>query len=167
MKNVILIVPLLIILVLSCQKKTHETTLEENTKDAEVEVEFNTFKGSGIEPYWTLTIEEGMISFDSPVEGFQKIKTPYTEPIEVTDKNVLYYHIETESQLMRIALKNEPCIQSGSGETSSYASKVSIRRGIDIDFTEFTGCGNFNFVFNKNHLSKKAESSELDSACFF
>ncbi len=101
------------------------------------------FKASGTEPFWTLEINEEMIRFTSLLEGLALFTTPHVEPDRAQDANVKMYRADVESGQIRIQIKQEPCTNAMSGEQSPYRVDVSIRRGIDKDFTMVTGCGEY------------------------
>jgi len=134
--------PLLLLFLLpGCKNQTANPTPELNInqqlsmKPDQSDQPFFKAKGSG----WTLSISDRRIAFNSNKNGFTSFNAPHTEPILVMDANIKNYRSEPEAGVIEVQIAQGECKNS----TSSYAVTVRVKRGIDEDYTEFKGCGNY------------------------
>lgn len=96
---------------------------------------FFTAEGKG----WTLSISDRRIAFNSDKSGFTSFNAPSTKPIPVMDANIKNYRSQPEAGIIDVKIAQGKCTDT----TSAYTVTVRIKRGIDKDFTEFQGCGDY------------------------
>jgi heat shock protein HslJ len=99
------------------------------------------FRGTGNEPDWNLKISEKIIEFTSLKPGFESLSGAHVEPLRAMDANVKMYRITTASGIMIIQIMQQECINTMSGEKSSYSVRIEIVK--DTVSTFFNGCGNY------------------------
>ncbi len=109
-------------------------------------------KARGTEPFWGLEITEDMIRFTSLVNGFEKYHTPAVDLVRAADANVKMYIATTESGTIKIQVVQATCTNAMSGKESGYQVRVEIKRGTDINFTVFEGCGEYIVDYRLNDL---------------
>jgi heat shock protein HslJ len=99
------------------------------------------FRASGNEPECSLKISEKTIEFTSLKPGFESFKSVHVEPIRAMDANVKMYRVATESGSMIIQIMQQECVNTMSGEKSSYSVRIEITQ--NNNSTNFSGCGNY------------------------
>ena len=93
---------------------------------------------------WTLKLDfEGDFQFKKD-DGFV-FSTPAVEGNRAQDSNIIRYRAVVESGEMTIQLYQQECFDSSTGLKLPYKVTVEIKRGIDKEFTDYKGCGNYNF----------------------
>ena len=99
------------------------------------------FRGNGNEPDWNLKISEKTIEFTSLKPGFESLTGDHVEPIRAMDANVKMYRVTTGAGLMIIQIMQQECINTMSGDKSSYSVRIEIVK--DNNSTFLSGCGNY------------------------
>jgi heat shock protein HslJ len=95
------------------------------------------FSGSGND--WDIKISEESISFHSDASEISRFSAPTPEPIRVADANIKNYVAYTEAGSIDVQITQGICQDS----LMAYEVTVKIKRGIDSDYTEFNGCGDY------------------------
>jgi len=139
---------LIILLIISCKSAattTKETVKNESTPTYKKQIENLEngiyFRGNGNEPDWSLKISEKTIDFTSLKPGFESLTSTHAEPIRAMDANVKMYRVATAAGLMIIQIMQQECVNTMSGEKSSYSVRIEIvKDGIS---TFLSGCGNY------------------------
>ena len=139
---------LIILLIISCKSAattTKETVKNESTPTYKKQIENLEngiyFRGNGNEPDWSLKISEKTIDFTSLKPGFESLTGAHAEPIRAMDANVKMYRVATAAGLMIIQIMQQECVNTMSGEKSSYSVRIEIvKDGIS---TFLSGCGNY------------------------
>lgn len=98
------------------------------------------FRAMGNEPEWSLKIGESQIEFTSLKPGFEKFNSPYAAPVKAMDANVKRYNMSTEAGTMMVAIEQQNCTNTMSGEAFSYEVRIEIYNGNKTTAT-FSGCG--------------------------
>lgn len=99
------------------------------------------FRGSGNEPDWSLKISEKTIEFTSLKPGYEVLNGDHVEPIQAMDANVKMYRVSTAAGLMIIQIMQQECINTMSGDKSSYFVRMEIIK--DNRSIHLSGCGNY------------------------
>lgn len=99
------------------------------------------FRGVGNEPEWSLKIFDKIIAFTSLIPGFESLSGAHVEPIRAMDANVKMYRVATESGSMNIQIMQQECVNTMSGDKSSYSVRIEIIK--NNNSTNFSGCGNY------------------------
>lgn len=127
------------------QQESGGTSHKSTTTESNIQAKFT----EGIEFYGTGS--DWMISLDvdndfvfKKVDGFI-FSTPAVEAVKAQDANVSRYRAQVESGEMIIQLYKQECINESTGQKFPYRVTVEIRRGIDKEFQNFEGCGQFTF----------------------
>ncbi len=100
------------------------------------------FYARGNEPFWSLDMDFGNNYAFKTMEGFQ-IKVPPVEGTKAMDANVTRYFAEVESGTLIITIQEEKCRDTMADEVFDFAVRVQVKSGIDADFKEYSGCGNY------------------------
>jgi heat shock protein HslJ len=147
MKKCILLLSVFL-LISSCKSassKTKEVAKTEPTAEYKQQMENLDqgiyFRGVGNEPEWSLKISEKTIEFNSLKPGFESLSGAHVEPIHAMDANVQLYRVENSLGLMIIQIMQQECINTMSGEKSTYSVRIEIVR--DTVSTFLSGCGNY------------------------
>jgi heat shock protein HslJ/uncharacterized membrane protein len=101
------------------------------------------FRANGNEPDWSLKIFEKAVEFTSLKLGFESLKGAHVEPIRAMDANVKMYRVATEKGTMNIQIQQQECINTMSGDKSSYSVRIEIVKGNLDNATNLNGCGNY------------------------
>lgn len=129
----------------SASPKTKEVAKTEPTPEYMQQIEnLNQgiyFRGVGNEPEWSLKISEKLIVFTSLKPGFESLSGVHVEPIRAMDANVQLYRVETSAGLMIIQIMQQECINTMSGEKSTYSVRIEIVKDTVSKF--LSGCGNY------------------------
>ncbi|PVX47818.1 heat shock protein HslJ [Flavobacterium sp. 103] len=99
------------------------------------------FRGNGNEPDWNLKISENTIEFSSLMPGFETLTGNHVEPLRAMDANVKMYRVTDKSITMIIQIMQQECVNTMSGEKSSYSVRIEIVK--DNNSTFLSGCGNY------------------------
>jgi heat shock protein HslJ/uncharacterized membrane protein len=99
------------------------------------------FRAVGNEPEWSLKISEKTIEFTAMKLGFEKLTSPHVEPVRAMDANVKMYRFVTETGTMSIQIMQNDCVNTMSGDKSSYSVQIEIAKGNKT--SSFSGCGNY------------------------
>ena len=94
------------------------------------------FVGRGNEPFWRLSIVPGENISIRVLDG-DSATTPVPEPISNENGKELIYETETGSTSLRIAISEEECFDSMSGERFTHSVNV------ELNGRELKGCGRF------------------------
>ncbi|WP_269222782.1 META domain-containing protein [Flavobacterium sp. IMCC34518] len=147
MKKCILLLSVFL-LISSCKSvsaKTKEVAKTEPTTEYKQQMENLDqgiyFRGVGNEPEWSLKISEKTIEFNSLKPGFESLSGAHVEPIRAMDANVKMYRVETSAGLLNIQIMQQECINTMSGEKSTYSVRIEIVK--DTVSTFLSGCGNY------------------------
>lgn len=147
MKKSIQLVPI-ILLIIGCKSTVsvpNEATKTEPTfaykqQMENLEKEFY-FRGNGNEPDWNLKISEKTIEFSSLIPGFESLTANHVEPLRAMDANVKMYRVTDKSITMIIQIMQQECINTMSGDKSSYSVRIEIVKNKNSTF--LSGCGNY------------------------
>ncbi|MCG2461857.1 META domain-containing protein [Flavobacteriaceae bacterium F89] len=101
------------------------------------------FKGVGTEPFWGVEISGEKIKFTSLSEGLETFSTPAVEPVRAADADVKRYRAHTEGGELSVQITQGDCSDGMSDKNYGYKVTVQIKRGIDTDFRNFEGCGDY------------------------
>ncbi|AZJ33670.1 Heat shock protein HslJ [Tenacibaculum mesophilum] len=151
MKNLIPILLSACLVISACSNKKEKKTSEEKTVTTTDSVSKtptatkNTitdayFKGHGVEPFWSVTISDKMITFKTPTDS---ISTPHIEPIYAQDSNVKLYTLHTELAALKIEIIQMECINAMSGKSFPYSVTLKYKKGKETEFTTLEGCGQY------------------------
>jgi heat shock protein HslJ len=99
------------------------------------------FRGNGNEPNWNLKISEKIIEFNSLKPGFESFISNHVEPVRAMDANVKMYRVTDKSVTMIIQIMQQECINTMSGDKSSYSVRIEIVKNNKSTF--LSGCGNY------------------------
>ncbi len=99
------------------------------------------FRGSGNEPRWSLKISEKNIQFTSLKSGYESLSGHHTEPLLAMDANVKMYRVPITDGTMIVQIMQQECINTMSGDKSSYSVRIEIVKDNKSEF--FNGCGNY------------------------
>lgn len=99
------------------------------------------FRGNGNESDWNLKISEKIIEFTSLIPGFESLTGSHVEPLHAMDANVKMYRVTDKLVTMIIQIMQQECINTLSGEKSSYFVRIEIVK--DNNSTFLNGCGNY------------------------
>ena len=99
------------------------------------------FRGNGNEPDWNLKISEKTIEFTSLKPGYEALNGAHVEPILAMDANVKMYRFPTVAGTMTIQIMQQECINTMSGDKSSYSVRIDIEK--EGNSIHLSGCGNY------------------------
>lgn len=147
MKKWILLLPIFL-LIIGCKSKVpdsnepveKEPTFEYKQQKENMESGIY-FRGNGNEPDWNLKISEKTITFTSLKQGYEFLNGNHLEPLRAMDANVKMYKVSTKAGLMTIQIMQQECINTMSGDKSSYSVRIDIER--DGSSIHLSGCGNY------------------------
>jgi len=151
MKNYLPILLSICLIVVSCSNKKEKDKTPENSvaTDSITQIKASVnkqlitdayFKGHGVEPFWSVTISDKMITFKTPTDS---IFTPHTEPIYAQDNNVKMYTLHTELAALKIEIIQMECINAMSGKSFPYSVTLKLKKGKETEFTTLEGCGQY------------------------
>lgn len=107
------------------------------------------FFASGTEPFWSLDMDmEKDFSFRT-ADNFI-LNTPATSALPSKNKNITRYRAQAESGEIIIAIQKKECTNAMSGAKSPYEVHIKVKHGIDKDFTDFMGCGQYTSASTRN-----------------
>jgi heat shock protein HslJ len=99
------------------------------------------FRGNGNEPDWNLKISEKTIEFTSLLPSFESFTASHVEPLRAMDANVKMYRVTDKSATMIIQIMQQECVNTMSGDKSSYSVRIEIVKNNNSTF--ISGCGNY------------------------
>lgn len=116
--------------------------------NAQIDEDFNNgidFKGGGVEPFWSLKIDEEKGMYFELAGNELKFETdaPIVKPTDKMSGRI--YTAESEKFNLRVTILKETCSDGMSDLQYPYSLKVSITRKGYKEIREFTGCGNYTY----------------------
>ncbi|PHR13234.1 MAG: hypothetical protein COA40_07010 [Aequorivita sp.] len=99
------------------------------------------FKGSGGEPFWSVTLDADKIHFESAVESLKSFSASIATP-EITGKTTTFTS-NPDKGTIKVMLIEEKCIGDMNGKEMTHQVKVSIKLNNGSDFQNFKGCGSY------------------------
>ena len=120
------------------QSKTFEVDLSFYSKKRKNGIEFYAV---GNEPFWSLDMNfEKGFHFKTPDYEYN---CPPVKADMAQDAPVERYRAVTESGELIISLQKEDCTDNMSGQAFSHKVSISIKRGTDSTYSDFSGCGRY------------------------
>ncbi len=116
----------------SISTATSDSVIVQNQNDTA------SFKATGTEPFWGLTISENKIVLDL-IEDSIVVTTPIPE----TAVDTKIYHIANQETNLDIQIKMSKCENGMSGKVSPYTVTIRYKRPNDLRETILSGCGNY------------------------
>lgn len=144
---------------------------EKNNNEAKKNLTKNTdiiFQGSGAEPNWEVKINvNGGIHFISDTE-IKNAVTLNSKIIPIMDVAANSFQGETDSTNIRVEIFKNKCIDSQSGDTLTYKTKVMVKKSSDEKYYEFEGCGKHypDYRLNDIWILVGLNGSKIDEALF-
>lgn len=147
MKKWILLLPI-VLLVIGCKSTAttpNETVKSEPTFAYKQQMENLEkgiyFRGNGNEPDWSLKVSEKTIEFTSLIPGLESLTGDHVEPLQAMDANVKMYRVASGAVSMIIQIMQQECVNTMSGDKSSYSVRIEIVKDNNSKF--LNGCGNY------------------------
>jgi heat shock protein HslJ len=100
------------------------------------------FYARGNEPFWSLDMDFEQNYQFKTMDGFQ-ISVPPVIGSKAMDANVTRYFAEVESGTLIITIQEEKCQDTMSDEVFGFSARIQVKSGVQEEFTEYKGCGNF------------------------
>ncbi len=97
------------------------------------------FKGSGSEPFWSVTLDADKILFESADADLKSFTAPLTNP-EISG-NSTTFTADQKDGIIKVTLLEEKCTGAMNGIEMTHKVKVSLKLKNDKDFRNFEGCG--------------------------
>lgn len=148
---------LIIFLIVSCKKSLNEKTdLNKLKVKDQVEKKQNTlsdhetklynkgvnFYARGHEPSWSLYMDFES-NFRFKAEDGKEMYVPSVQGDKAMDANVTRFYAEVEKGTLIISIQKEYCQGSMADKAFDFSVRVQLKYGIDKDFKEYSGCGDF------------------------
>ncbi len=100
------------------------------------------FFASGTEPFWSLDMDMVKDFSFRTADNFV-LNAPATSAMPSKNKNITRYRAQVESGEIIITIQKKECINAMSGAKSPYEVHIKVKHGIDKDFRDFAGCGQY------------------------
>ncbi|MEP0862385.1 MAG: META domain-containing protein [Ignavibacterium sp.] len=119
------------------------------------------FYARGNEPNWVLEIDFDSSMKFSEMNGLSII-TPSVKGIKAQDADVTNFRAQTESGDLSVTISKVKCQDNMSGEMFDYNVRVQIRKGLETEFIEFTGCGKYLYDYRLHDIWAMEEMTGVE-----
>lgn len=145
------------LLIVSCKKSLNEKTDSNKLKAKDqVEKKQNTlsdhetklynqgvnFYARGHEPSWSLDMDFESNYHFKTLNG-EEIYVPNVQGEKAMDANITRFYADVEKGTLIITIRKDHCQDSMADKTFDFNVNVKFKYGIDKEFKEFNGCGNY------------------------
>lgn len=119
------------------EKITLETELENKLYEQGIN-----FYARGQEPFWSLDMDFDRYYHFKSING-EEMYVPNVPGEKAMGANMTRFYAHVEKGKLIVNLEKEPCQDSMADKIFDYKVNVQFKYGIDDEFREFSGCGNF------------------------
>ena len=100
------------------------------------------FYARGNKPFWSLDMDfEGNYHFKT--QNGKEIYVPNVQGEKAMDANITRFNAEVEKGTLIITIAESLCKDTIADKTFDFSVNVKFKYGIDEEFKEFSGCGNY------------------------
>lgn len=100
------------------------------------------FYARGHEPEWSLDMDFES-NFHFKAEDGKEMYVPSVQGDKAMDANVTRFYAEVEKGTLIISIQKQDCQDSMADKTFNFSVRVQFKYGVDEDFKEYSGCGDF------------------------